>query len=541
MKIVHYPHPALRHPGKAVTTIDKELRLQIGHMMDCMYDAKGLGLAAPQVALPFQLLVMNITGDPNQKDREEVYVNPVIVDRKGSVDDEEGCLSFPGLFQKVRRAKTIKIQAYDLKGQPVEKTVSDLEARAWQHEIDHLNGVLFIDKMGLLGKIASRGSLKSFEHDFRSAGSAARFPRRPTSNNCCWRWKGANCRILTRSVSEVERSPHLRFGLVCRRQAPTDMRLLMMGTGTFAAPTLEKLLGSGHQVVALVTQPDRAVGQQRGSTRLASPAMKNMALAHNIPVLQPESVNTPEGVAAVASLAPDLLVVAAYGQILSRDVLAAAAQGGINIHASLLPKYRGAAPIAWAIYHGETRTGVSIIRMSIHLDAGDVLCQGAIDILPDETAGELETRLGPLGASLALETVERIAAGPVTGLPQDKALVSRAPKLTKEHGLIDWTRPGRDVCNQIRAMSPWPMAYTFMHSTGQQPLRVIIHKAAWRDHPSSHSRPGDIVSASGQLLVTAGGATVVEILEVQPAGKRRMNAGEFLRGRHLTPGDRVGE
>src|SRR6516162_9361231 len=126
MKIVHYPHPALRHPGKSVMTIDKDLRLQIGQMMDCMYEAKGLGLAAPQVALPFQLLVMNVTGDPNQKDREEVYINPVIADRKGIMDGEEGCLSFPGLFQKVRRAKTVTIHAYDLKGKLVKIEASDL-------------------------------------------------------------------------------------------------------------------------------------------------------------------------------------------------------------------------------------------------------------------------------------------------------------------------------------------------------------------------------------------------------------------------------
>jgi peptide deformylase len=176
MKIVNYPHPALRHPGKAVMTIDKGLRLQIGQMMDCMYEAKGLGLAAPQVALPFQLLVMNITGDPNQKEQEEVYINPTIIDRKGAIDDEEGCLSFPGLFQKVRRAKTITIQAYDLKGHPVTKLVSDLEARAWQHEIDHLNGVLFIDKMGLLGKFASRGAIKDFEEDFRIAQERGEIP-----------------------------------------------------------------------------------------------------------------------------------------------------------------------------------------------------------------------------------------------------------------------------------------------------------------------------------------------------------------------------
>ena len=176
MKIVHYPHPALRHPGRPVSTIDRELRLQIGEMMELMYQAKGLGLAAPQVALPYQLLVMNITGDPKQPEREEIFINPTIVERKGVVDDEEGCLSFPGLFQKVRRAKTVKIQAYDLKGRPVEKVVSDLEARAWQHEIDHLNGVLFIDKMGLLAKLASRSSVKAFEQEFRRAQERGEIP-----------------------------------------------------------------------------------------------------------------------------------------------------------------------------------------------------------------------------------------------------------------------------------------------------------------------------------------------------------------------------
>jgi peptide deformylase len=176
MKIVHYPHPALRHPGRLLTTIDKELRQQIGEMMQLMYEAKGLGLAAPQVALPYQLLVMNVTGDPKQPEREEVFLNPTIVERKGTVDDEEGCLSFPGLFQKVRRAKTVKIQAYDQKGQLVEKVVSDIEARAWQHEIDHLNGVLFIDKMGVIAKLASRGSVKDFERQFRRAQERGEIP-----------------------------------------------------------------------------------------------------------------------------------------------------------------------------------------------------------------------------------------------------------------------------------------------------------------------------------------------------------------------------
>ncbi|MCI0379629.1 MAG: peptide deformylase [Gemmataceae bacterium] len=176
MKIVHYPHPVLRQPASPLKHVDKGIRLAVGRMMELMYEAKGLGLAAPQVALPYQLLVTNITGDPAQKDKEEVYVNPVIIDRKGFQEDEEGCLSFPGLFQKIRRSKTIKVQAYNLKGELVEKTVSDLEARAWQHEIDHLNGVLFIDMMGPIAKLASRSSLKTFEREFKKMQEKGEIP-----------------------------------------------------------------------------------------------------------------------------------------------------------------------------------------------------------------------------------------------------------------------------------------------------------------------------------------------------------------------------
>jgi methionyl-tRNA formyltransferase len=255
------------------------------------------------------------------------------------------------------------------------------------------------------------------------------------------------------------------------------MRIVMMGSGTFAEPTFEALLRSRHSVVGLVTQPDRPGGRERGSTRQTGPGMKNIALAHHVPVFQPESVNTPEGVAGVRAFGPDLLVVAAYGQILSRDVLAAAPQGGINVHASRLPKYRGAAPVAWAIYHGETRTGVTIIRMSVALDAGDMLAQEATDIRRDETAGELEARLAPLGARLAVEAVEKIEAGTARGIKQDKAQATKAPKLKKEDGLIDWARSNEQVCNQIRAMQPWPTAYTFLRHAGKQPLRVMINRA----------------------------------------------------------------
>jgi len=329
------------------------------------------------------------------------------------------------------------------------------------------------------------------------------------------------------------------------------MRLVMMGTGLFAEPTFEALLASSHTVVGLVTQPDRVAGAERGSTRQTGRGMKAIAQEHGVPVLQPESINTPEGVAALQALQPDLLVVAAYGQILSRDVLAVPPHGGINVHASLLPKYRGAAPIAWAIYHGETRTGVTIIKMSVSLDAGDMLAQEAIDIGRDETAGDVEARLAPLGARLALQVIEQIQSGTVQGRKQDPSQVTKAPKLKKEHGLIDWNRSAEQVCNQIRAMQPWPTAYTFWHRLGQPPSRVIISFAV--TYPELYDPsvpPGSIIiepsnPKSPLLLVTAGlihpgQRSLVTIYELQPVGKRRMTAEEFLRGHKLQAGDHFG-
>ncbi|HEY1381251.1 MAG TPA: methionyl-tRNA formyltransferase [Gemmataceae bacterium] len=331
-------------------------------------------------------------------------------------------------------------------------------------------------------------------------------------------------------------------------------RVVMMGTGTFARPTFEALLAEpGVEVVGLVTQPDHHVGHVRGSTRQTGPSLKDIAVERGVPVYQPDSVNTPEGVEQLKAWRPDLLVVAAYGQILKKDVLEAAAWGGINVHGSLLPKYRGAAPVAWAIYHGETRTGVTIIRMTTGLDAGDMLAQEALDILPDETAGELEARLAPVGARLAVDIVRRLAAGPVAGTKQDQAQVTKAPKLKKENGLIDWSQPAEQVVRQVRAMQPWPTAYTWLHHGGKPPMRVIVTRTgncAWSPSGPGHPAPGSISvdsrltdegSSQGTFLMVATSQnTYVEIRELQPAGKRRMAAAEFLRGHPLHVGDRFG-
>jgi peptide deformylase len=176
MKIVQYPHLALRYVARPLTALDERVRRYAAEMLGLMYEAKGLGLAAPQVALPYQLFVANFAGDPQQKEHERVYINPVVLERKGSVEGEEGCLSFPGLFQKVRRAKTVRVQAYNLNGELVEEQASDLAARVLQHEIDHLHGVLYIDKMGTIARLASRSALKEFEREFRKARERGEIP-----------------------------------------------------------------------------------------------------------------------------------------------------------------------------------------------------------------------------------------------------------------------------------------------------------------------------------------------------------------------------
>jgi methionyl-tRNA formyltransferase len=330
------------------------------------------------------------------------------------------------------------------------------------------------------------------------------------------------------------------------------MRIVMMGAGTFAEPTFEALISAfGPDVVGLVTQPDRDAGNKRGSTRQTGKGMANIAHAADVPVAQPESINTPEGLTQLRAMRPDLLVVAAYGQILSKDVLSIPTRGTINVHASLLPKYRGAAPVAYAILNGEKQTGLTIIKVTPGLDSGDMILQEALDILPDDTTGSLESRLAQLGAKLAAEAVKRYqAGGPVEGTKQDPALVTKAPKIKKELGLIDWTKPADYIERFVRAMQPWPTAYTFLHRPGKEPMRVIVNKAY--EFPVRYDPavpPGKVFTDPAFpdiFFVTAGEITsgeersVIEVNALQPAGKKKMTAEEFLRGYPIVDGMRFG-
>jgi methionyl-tRNA formyltransferase len=314
------------------------------------------------------------------------------------------------------------------------------------------------------------------------------------------------------------------------------MRLLMMGTGPFAVPTFARLVESPHEILSLITRPPRPL---HGKSRAEANPMQQFAEERGLRIHAPEDVNAPDARAIVASYRPDLLVVCDYGQILSRDVLEIPRLGGINLHASLLPKYRGAAPINWAIYRGEVETGVTVIHMTPRLDAGPAIVQLSTPIGPDETAVELEPRLALLGAPAILSAIDALENDKAEPIEQDPAKATRARRLTKNDGLVDWSRTAAEIKNQVRALVPWPKTHTtWMRATGG-PLGLIldcVQVAACDDAAAA----GTIVEAQGERLVVATGQGALFIERIQPAGKRVMAGGEFLRGYHPQVGDHFG-
>jgi methionyl-tRNA formyltransferase len=313
------------------------------------------------------------------------------------------------------------------------------------------------------------------------------------------------------------------------------LRLVMMGTGPFAAPTFRALCQSRHAMVLLVTQPIRPVP---GRKPPAESPLRVIARERAVPIYDPESVNTVEAQTELARHRPDLLIVADYGQILAPATLGVAPRGGVNLHGSLLPKYRGAAPINWAIYHGERETGVTVIHMTPRIDAGPCLAQAATAIGPEETAVELETRLAELGAPLILRTIDDLLAGRVSPISQDKSKTTRAPRLKKSDGQVDWSRGAQAIKDQVRALEPWPKTFTLWPRAGHDPLRLILGRVEVLDEPAD-AAPGTIVRSRAGELVAATGRGLLKIDAIQPAGKRMLTAEEFLRGYPLVVGERL--
>ena len=318
------------------------------------------------------------------------------------------------------------------------------------------------------------------------------------------------------------------------------MRLVMLGTGPFAVPALRGLASSEHDVALAVTRPPRGRSNEPSPVGQAAESL-------GIPVWAPDTVNDPEAVTRLVDLKADLLVVCDYGEILRPPVLAATRLGGVNLHGSLLPKYRGAAPVQWAIWHGDAETGNTVIQMTPGLDSGPCLGQQRTPIDPEEDAGQLEARLAAMGAELVCQVVDQLAAGTAQPVEQDSSEASKAPRLKKEHGAVDWSRSAEAIRNQVRATRPWPRSYTFWHRAAGPPLRLVIDRvaraaSAARDNvPTAQAppAPGTVLEASDQLVVATGNGAL-ELVDVQPAGKRVMPAADFLRGHHVAVGDRFG-
>ena len=313
------------------------------------------------------------------------------------------------------------------------------------------------------------------------------------------------------------------------------MKLVFCGTPSFAVPTLKLAMRAGYNIALVVTQPDRPAG--RGQ-QITVPPVKTTAIESGIRVVQPEKIrNNEELRAELEAIRPDAILVVAYGRIIPRWMLDLPQLGNLNLHASLLPKYRGAAPIQWAVANGEPSTGATTMRLDEGLDTGDILLQREMTIAPDMTSVDLFPLLAEMGADLMMETLRGLAEGTINPRPQDHSQATLAPLLTREDGRMDFSLPSMTVYNRWRGFQPWPGAWTLLHGK-----KLSVHRLLPTEVIGGRDRlPGEVHVAEGTLFVACGEGTWVELVEVQPEGKRRMTAGEFLRGHPLQSGVHLGE
>lgn len=311
-------------------------------------------------------------------------------------------------------------------------------------------------------------------------------------------------------------------------------KIVFMGTPDFSVPVLQALLEENYEVAAVVTQPDRPVGRKRV---LTPPPVKAEAMKHGIPVYQPEKIRNQEDLDEILALNPDLIVTAAFGQILPKELLEAPKYGCINVHASLLPELRGGAPIHYSIIQGKEKTGVTIMYMVEKLDAGDMISQVEVEIEEKDHVGTLHDKLSAAGSNLLIETLPDLLDGKLTPEKQDDSKATFARNIKREQEKIDWSKSGEEIYNHIRGMHPWPVAYTTLDGT--------VMKIWWGEKVSSHSSsPGEIsgIEKDG-FIVSTGNETAIKITDLQPSGKKRMSAVDYLRGAggHLEEGMRLGE
>ncbi len=393
-------------------------------------------------------------------------INPEVLSVSGSEYDVEGCLSIPEVYGYVTRPKHVKIKAQDRSGKFFELKANGYFARTILHEVDHLHG-----------------------------------------------------RLFTELVEE-----YITFEELNQLQIK-DTRIVFMGTPVFSVPILERIIADGYDIVAVVTQPDRPVGRKKVLT--PSP-VKVAALAHGIPVLQPEKVREPDELARLLAFEPDLLITAAFGQILPKELLDYPEYGAINVHASLLPELRGGAPIHYAIMEGKKETGVTIMYMVERLDAGEMIASRSLPIEETDHTGSLHDKLSLVGVELLSETLPKILTGDIKPKQQDDSKATFARNIKRETEQINWQQPGEVIYNHIRGLHPWPVAYTTYAGD--------VVKLWWGEKyvtPKEQAKPGEIVAVEADgILVQTGNQTAIKITDLQLAGKKRMQSEVLLRGNH---------
>ncbi|MDF2788879.1 MAG: methionyl-tRNA formyltransferase [Neobacillus sp.] len=312
-------------------------------------------------------------------------------------------------------------------------------------------------------------------------------------------------------------------------------RIVFMGTPDFSVPVLRRIIDDGYEVIGVVTQPDRPVGRKKV---LTPPPVKVEALKHGITVYQPEKIRQKEEMEKIISLNPDLIITAAFGQILPKEILETPAHGCINVHASLLPELRGGAPIHYALIQGKKKTGITIMYMVEKLDAGDILTQVEVEITEEDNVGSLHTKLSMAGAELLSETLPNLLKGKLTPISQDNEKATFASNIKREQEKIDWSKPGEEIYNHIRGLNPWPVAFTTLDG---QTLKI------WRSEKvtgTESEEPGTIIkNDTDGLIVSTGNETAIKIKELQPSGKTKMTSEEFYRGAgsKILVGSKLGE
>ena len=465
--------PLLYKKSRPVKSFDARLHQLLDDMAETLLASGGVGLAAPQVGvLRRAVLVIETNVPEGEEERLIELINPEIIESSGDQYGAEGCLSFPDEYGLVHRPLDVTVRAQDRNGETFTVSGTGLTARCFCHEIDHLDGVVFTT---LCDRMLTQEELE----------------------------KG--------KIGEQKR-----------------MRIVFMGTPDFAAASLQQLLDDGFDVVGVFTQPDKPKG--RGMELSASP-VKELALAHGLPVFQPEKMRDGTALEALKGLQPDILAVVAYGRILPPDLLELPKYGAVNVHGSLLPKYRGAAPIQWSVLNGDKLTGVTTMYLANEMDTGDVIYTEETAIGEFETSGELYDRLKIMGAKLLSRTLRDIEKGVAPRRAQEHEKASYVKMLDKSLCPLDFTRPARMVVKQIYGLQPWPVATM---TVGGETFRVF---AAAYGEKNGAAAAGTILRADDRgIEIACGDGKSVLITELQAPGKKRMKAADFLRGHPIAEG-----